>query len=129
MRSYYDWSLERATEAAPGAREIAILLAVADFALTTTDIAEALPLQAPVVPQALAALRPLLVEIGAAPAYRIHHESFQRYASERLERDAVPLADALAPLACWLDRRGLFRDARAFRHCYPCFCAAADHRR
>jgi hypothetical protein len=58
----------------------------------------------------------LLVEIGAAPAYRIHHESFQRYASERLEHEGVPLTDALAPLADWLDRRGLFRDARAFRH-------------
>jgi hypothetical protein len=105
-----------ATDAAPGAREIAILLAVADFALTVTDIAEALPLQAPVVPQALAALRPLLVDIGAAPAYRVHHESFQRYASERLEHEGVSLADALAPLASWLERRGLFSDARAFRH-------------
>jgi hypothetical protein len=116
LRSYYDWLLERATESAPGAREIAILLAVADFALTETDISEALPLQVPVVPRALAALRPLLVEIGAAPAYRIHHESFQRYASERLEREGVPPAAALAPLACWLERRGLFSDARAFRH-------------
>jgi hypothetical protein len=116
LRSYYDWLLERATQASPGAREIAILLAVADFALTATDIAEALPLQAPVVPQALAAIRPLLIEIGAAPGYRIHHESFQRYTSERLEREGVTIADALRPLADWLERRGLFRDARAFRH-------------
>lgn len=117
LGTYYQWLLDNAVEHVPGARDVAILLGLADFGLTADDLRSALPVQAPYVDRALAALTPLLSQRG--PAYKVHHESFQRFIVEGLSADGVPLADAVRPLVEWLRRLGFYEDARSFRFLPP----------
>ena len=129
LRDYYAFLLRQAAEFTPGARELAYLLGVADFALTATDLEEIVgPVLAPTVRRGLSALRPLLTPIGSELAFRIHHESFQRFIVETLEGEGVPVASVVAPLVRWLETRGLFADARAFRHLLPSLLRSAQPR-
>ncbi|HXQ88693.1 MAG TPA: hypothetical protein VN733_03550, partial [Solirubrobacterales bacterium] len=119
LAAYYEYLLADAGRF-PGARQVAYLLALVDFALTAQDMKEILgALAAGDVEGALAALRPLLTEVGTEAAFRVHHESFQRFVIDRLASADTPVSAVLEPLNSWLEDRGLFGDARAFRHLLP----------
>jgi hypothetical protein len=102
------------------AREIADLFSVLDFSVTQVDLHEMLPsiLRGWVRP-ALAKLAPILSSASGQGGMRIFHESFRRFMREELSRLDRSVADVLAPVVAWLDKRGFQSDAKAYRFLLP----------
>lgn len=98
------------------AQAIADLLGVIDFGVTESDLRQITPaLLEGWVEKALAHLSPILTSVAGQGGVRIFHESFRRFMVDELERAGRSPADALAPVIDWLDQRGFFRDAKAYR--------------
>ncbi len=94
---------------------VADVVALIDFAVTRAELKEIRPDTAHRVDDALAVLKPVLVERTAQGGVRIYHESFARFLREPFQKDQTALAALLEKIASWLQSKGLFRDPRAFR--------------
>jgi len=102
------------------AQAIADLVGVIDFAVTEGELREMLPVFVGAwVPDALSVLAPILTAATGQGGVRVFHESFRRFMTEELSRQGRSPADALEPVIRWLDGRGLFRDAKAYRFLLP----------
>jgi hypothetical protein len=127
LSGYYSYLLEGMD---PAAREwLPLLLSVLDFAVTRQDLRELAPgFLATQVDGAVDRLAPVLVEVAGQGGLRIHHESLQRFLLSRFAAQGGRLGDVLQPVIAWLDARGLFRDARAFRFLLTLKVRAGEHR-
>lgn len=102
------------------AQAVADLLGVIDFAVTEGELREMLPAFVGAwVPPALTRLAPILTSATGQGGVRVFHESFRRFMAQELARQGRSPADALAPVIDWLERRGLYRDAKAYRFLLP----------
>ncbi|TFC28310.1 ATP-binding protein [Cryobacterium sp. TMT2-18-3] len=111
LAGYYDHLLEGMT----GDQVTAIgALALCDFALTAAELGEMVPEVALFLDSALAALAPVLNSQPGLGGLKVHHESFSRHIlRDKPERWLLAIRQKAA---AWLDSRGFFADARAFRH-------------
>lgn len=102
------------------AQAIADLLGVIDFAATESELREMVPAFVGAwVPPALAQLTPVLTAVTGQGGVRIFHESFRRFMTQELARQGRSPADALTPVISWLDTRGFYDDAKAYRFLLP----------
>lgn len=98
---------------------VANLLGAIDFGVTEQELKEILPTVAYQIPKALNHLRPVLKEISAQGGIQIYHESFRRFILERLIQQKVSLTDVINPIISWLESRGFWGDAKAYRFLLP----------
>lgn len=109
-----------------GAQAIADVLGVIDFAVTESDLREILPaFLGSWLPSALASLAPVLTTMTGQGGIRVFHESFRRFMTDELARQGRSSADALQPVIDWLDKRGFYSDAKAYRFLLPALRRAA----
>jgi hypothetical protein len=101
-------------------RIVAQVLAVTDFGVTESELQELTgPLVASQVPLALRRLRPCLIEVAGQGGWRIFHESYRRFISDKLHEDGASIATPLAIVAEWLKQQGLHESARSYRYLLP----------
>jgi hypothetical protein len=99
---------------------VAQVLAVTDFGVSESELKELTgPLVASRVPLALRMLRPCLVEVAGQGGWRIFHESYRRFISDKLREDGVSIATPLALVAEWLNRQGFCESVRSYRYLLP----------
>ncbi len=91
------------------------LLAVCNFGVSAKELREIFPQAAPLLKAALTAVSPIITQQPGIGGLKIHHESFSRFIRKGAD-DAEWLAAVRSAAAAWLQGRGFFRDARAFRH-------------
>lgn len=109
--AYYTYLLGSMTDA----QQYAIgMLALCDFAMSADELGEVLPQVKPLLTPALRTLAPVLKSQPGLGGLRIHHESFSRHILR--DKDELWVGSIRGSLAAWLDARGFFSDARAFRH-------------
>lgn len=115
LNAYYEWLL-RPIESEPGGLFIAQLLSLLDFSLSTEELKQILPHYAHLVERTISTLLPVLLDDPMRGGLRVYHESFQRYVRERLlSTPDVNVSSILSSVIQWLEGRGFFADARAFR--------------
>jgi len=100
-------------------RLIANVLGAIDFSVQESELKQILPNIAYTIQQSLRELTPVLSTVTGQGGLRVYHESFRRYILEQLERDGHSLEEVLAPVISWLNNRGFFQDAKAFRFLLP----------
>lgn len=111
LDSYYEHLLAGLTPD----QDLAIgVVALCNFALSSEELAEALPAVAPMLSDALAKLAPVITSQPGLGGLRIHHESLSRHVLR--DRPAAWLRVIREAVATWLRGRGFFADSRAFRH-------------
>ncbi len=98
---------------------VADVIALVDFGLSRVELREIRPDAAHRVDAALDHLAPVLIERAAQGGVRVYHESFARYLRQPFQGDALALSALLARITSWLESKGLFVDARAFRSLLP----------
>ena len=99
---------------------IAELLGTIDFGVTEADLREIYPAQfAPHISKALKFLSPILIQTSAQGGSRIYHESFRRFVINRLKERDGTIKNVLEPVIIWLEKRGFFSDAKAYRFLLP----------
>lgn len=103
---------------------VAEWLAVAPFALTRAELKQLG--HGHRVDRALTVLGPV-VRDSVGSGIRFYHESFARFARERLSANAPAVAELLDGLSDWLRERGLFDDQRAFRWLLPILAERGRH--
>lgn len=109
--AYYTHLLGSMTDA----QQYAIgMLALCDFAMSADELGEVLPQVKPLLTPALRTLAPVLKSQPGLGGLRIHHESFSRHILR--DKDEQWVASIRGCIAAWLEARGFFSDARAFRH-------------
>ena len=111
LDDYYRYLVEGLGD---GQRAAVSLLAVCDFAVAPDELSQIFPQFALMIPAALSAVAPIIVQQPGLGGLRIHHESFSRFV--RAQADAAGVAAVRLAAAAWLTKRGFFVDARAFRH-------------
>jgi len=111
LNEYYAYLLAGLTE---GQHMAVGLLAVCEFAVTADELREIFPAVAPILAAALTTVAPIVAHQPGIGGLKIHHESFSRFV--RSQTDEAWIAHIRADAAEWLERRGFFTDARAFRH-------------
>ncbi|WP_257460656.1 ATP-binding protein [Archangium lipolyticum] len=117
INHYYGYLYQHAERIA---QSVADILGVIDFAVTESELREIIPpLNRPRLGAALSSIRPVLQEIAGQGGFRVFHESFRRFIVERFREADLTLADALDPVIQWLNRRGFFNDAKAYRYLLP----------
>ncbi len=124
---YYKWLLQK-VETAPWTGIVAELLGLIDFGLSENELKEIRPDYAHHLPQALTHLGPILTQIAAQGGFRIYHESFRRYITERIRNQGGSIAAVIEPVISWLRNKGFFDDARAYRFLLPCLRRAGRNR-
>ena len=99
------------------------VLALCDFAVTDQELADIMPEVAPRLRKTLSTLSPVLDSVPGLGGLKVHHESFARF----LLRDegASWILLVRQKVAAWLERQGVYSDARAFRH-LPALLAETD---
>ncbi len=115
---YYEYLLSH-LERGNTSGVIAELLGVIDFGLTEKDIQSIYPQFAHRVPAAVSFLSPILTQVSAQSGMRIYHESFRRYVTERLRKHGGSVTEVIAPVIEWLNARGFYQDAKAYRFLLP----------
>lgn len=100
-----------------------------DFAVTEGELREMLPpYLGPHLSPLLRNLSPVLTSIAGQGGVRVFHESFRRFMTAELKRQGRSPADVLAPVITWLDGRGFFVDAKAYRFLLPALRRASRDR-
>jgi hypothetical protein len=117
LRHYYDYLFDRISH--HQAVSVAESLALLDFGVSRADLAEIYPADAHRLPQALAVLRPILERASAQGGFRIYHESFRRFVVDKLIAAGASVSSRLQPVCEWLERRGFFKDSKAYRFLIP----------
>lgn len=115
---YYDYLL--ADVESNGVGFVADVLGLLDFGLTLQELKEIMPSLGHRIPLALSRLKPILKEVTTQGGIRIYHESFRRFIVERLKEQGVSITDVVTPVINWLDRRGFYKDSKAYRFLLPC---------
>lgn len=119
VTTYYGHLYARANEQA---QSIADVIGVIDFSVSEQDLQEIVPAFVGAwVPLALTQLAPILTTAAGQGGIRVFHESFRRFMTQELVRQGRSVAAALEPVIAWLERRGLFADAKAYRFLLPAF--------
>ncbi len=98
---------------------VAETLALLDFGVSKTDLAEIYPADAHRLSRALEVLRPILERASAQGGFRIYHESFRRFVVDKLVAEGASIRSRLQPVCAWLEQSGFFDDSRAFRFLIP----------
>jgi hypothetical protein len=102
------------------AQAIADVLGVLDFSVTEAELREIVgALLEDRVPEALAALSPVLTKATAQGGLRIFHESFRRFMLQELQRRNIRLSNVLRPVVQWLESRDFFANAKSYRFTLP----------
>jgi len=111
------------------AQSVADLLGLIDFSVTEPDLRDMLgPIAGTWVPSALEHLAPILTSAAGQGGVRVFHESFRRFMTEELVRQNRSSTDSLSPVIEWLNARGFYRDARAYRFLLPTLHRAGRRR-
>ena len=105
------------------------VLALLDFPVTRIDLKEIRTDSAHRVAAAFEVLRPVLSESATQGGARIYHESFARFLRLAFRDDADAIAALRDHIICWLQRKGLFEDWRAFHHLLPTLSEANHNQR
>ena len=98
---------------------VADVIALLDFPVSRSELKEIRPDMAHRVDQAVEILRPVLLERATQAGVRIYHESFARFLRLPFQDDAYARTALLDKIIEWLERKGMFKDSRAFRHLLP----------
>ena len=98
---------------------VADVLALIDFPVTRNELVEIRPDMGHRVDEAIEILQPVLLERATQAGIRIYHESFARYLREPFQEDENAKIALLDRIIKWLNRRGLFKDTRAYRNLLP----------
>ncbi|MGB6688495.1 MAG: NACHT domain-containing protein [Terracidiphilus sp.] len=117
LRNYYDYLFDRISH--HQAVSVVESLALLDFGVSRADLAEIYPADAHRLSQALAILRPILERASAQGGFRIYHESFRRFVVDKLITAGASVSSRLQPVCEWLERRGFFKDSKAYRFLIP----------
>ncbi|MGC3836110.1 hypothetical protein ACPSKX_18715 [Moritella viscosa] len=114
---YYKYLYEKILSQA---QVIADLFGVIDFSVSEAELKEIVPgLLSSWIPKALVALSPILIQVTGQGGVRIFHESFRRFMLNELERKGQSLNDVLSPVIDWLERQGLYQNAKSYRFLLP----------
>ena len=106
--------------ASGNARPVADLLGVLDFAVTEAELQEIVgSFMEDYVPEALAALSPILSRVTAQGGVRIFHESFRRFILDELQAKGKSVSNVLNSVIAWLESKDFFQDARSYRYLLP----------
>ena len=116
IANYYEHLLK--TSDATGGT-VANLLGAIDFGVTEQELKEILSDIAYQIPKALAHLKPVLREVSAQGGIQIYHESFRRFILDRLLQQKFSFSDIVNPIITWLESRGFWEDAKAYRFLLP----------
>ena len=108
---------------------VADVIALLDFPVSRAELKEIRPDMAHRVDPALDVLRPVLVERATQGGIRVYHESFARFLRRPFQDDAGARTALFDRVIEWLDGKGLFNEARAFRHLLPALSEANHHER
>ena len=100
------------------------VLATIDFSVTRAELREIMPDRSHRLDAALEVLAPVLSERVGQQGIRIYHESFARFLRRPLEANPTAMESVQILIAGWLQSRGLFSDARAFRFLLPVLARA-----
>ncbi len=103
---------------------VADVMALLDFPVSRSELKEIQPDRAHRVDQALDVMRPVLLERATQAGVRIYHESFGRFLRLPFQDNVVARAALLDKIIEWLENKGMFKDARAFRHLLPILAEA-----
>ena len=98
---------------------VADVLALLDFPVSRSELKAIRPDTAHRVDEAIAILRPVLLERATQAGIRIYHESFARFLRQPFQENENARTALLDRIIEWLEKRGIFEDARAFRHLLP----------
>jgi len=115
IANYYEHLL-KTSDAIGGS--VANLLGAIDFGVTEQELKEILSSIAYQIPKALNHLRPVLKEISAQGGIQVYHESFRRFILDRLQQQ-ISLVEIIDPIISWLESRGFWSDAKAYRFLLP----------
>jgi len=116
IANYYEHLL-KTSDAIGGS--VANLLGAIDFGVTEQELKEILSSIAYQIPKALNHLRPVLKEISAQGGIQVYHESFRRFILDRLQQQKISLVEIIDPIISWLESRGFWSDAKAYRFLLP----------
>jgi len=117
ISTYYNYLFNHASDRAQAVGDI---LGVIDFGVSESDLRKMIPdVLGDWLPRALSALKPILTTVSSQGGVRIYHESFRRFIVETLAHRGRSVANALEPVIDWLNNRGFYRDARAYRFLLP----------
>ena len=116
IANYYEHLL-KTSDAIGGS--VANLLGAIDFGVTEQELKEILSSIAYQIPKALNHLRPVLKDISAQGGIQVYHESFRRFILDRLQQQKISLAEIINPIISWLESRGFWSDAKAYRFLLP----------
>ena len=98
---------------------VADVIALLDFPVSRNELKEIRPDMAHRVDQAVEILRPVLLERATQAGIRIYHESFARFLRLPFQDNVDAKTALLDRIIEWLERKGMFKDSRAFRHLLP----------
>ncbi len=126
LKAYYDHLSE---SLGLEAGWVADVIALIGFSVTRAELRQLRPDGAHRVDHALDLLSPVLVERATQGGVRIYHESFARYLRGAFDKDPEALRSLLLHIATWLQDKGVYTDARAFRSLLPILAEAGEHRR
>ena len=98
---------------------VADVVALVDFPVSVRELKEIRPDMAYRVDEAVAILRPVLLERATHAGIRVYHESFARFLRIPFQDNATSRIGLLKRIIKWLGARGLLKDSRAFRHLLP----------
>ena len=114
---YYAYLYQHASKIT---QDIADVLGVIDFGISEADLCEIVgPLRQDWIPEALNELSSILTAISSQGGVRIFHESFRRFIREELAQRGRSVENVLDPVIRWLQKRGFFQDAKAYRFLLP----------
>ena len=122
IENYYEFLYAHASDAT---KAIADVMGVIDFGVTEAELQQILsgPVQV-WVKDGLSLLNPILKSVASQGGIRIFHESFRRFMMHRIDADGRDIAQVLHPVIVWLENRGFYSDAKAYRFLLPCLYRA-----
>lgn len=114
---YYDYLLRNAD---PSSEIIAECLGLIDFGLTEEELQEIFPQFAHRIHLWLEQLSPIIKQVTTQGGVRIYHESFRRFIVERIKEMGASIPHVVMPIIDWLNNRGFYDDAKAYRFLLSC---------
>src|SRR5690606_23237797 len=108
---------------------IANLFGLVNFSLREAEIEEIVGgLSAHQVNPCLSILMPILTFKEGQEDYRIYHESFRRYVSERIPETGGQIGEMLAPVIRWLSESNVFENEKSFVFLFPTLMKASKYK-
>ena len=101
---------------------VARAMALLDFAVSREELKNIYPEMAYCVDEALQTMKPVLKQLPHEIS--IYHESFARFLRQPLQKHSATKLALLDKITGWLQKKGLFRDQRAFHHLISMLAAA-----